>query len=49
MGRYCSPSSYGPFVISALRNELASFYPYTQSGSLKAIGYLMAGTIEIIP
>lgn len=49
LGRYCSPNSYGSLVISAIRNELASFYPHTQAGSLKAFGYILKGTIELLP
>jgi hypothetical protein len=49
LGRYCSPKSYGQLVISAIRNELASFYPHTQNGALKAFGHLVAGTLETLP
>ena len=35
-------------MISAIRSELASYYPHTQSGSIKAFGPLVAGTIETI-
>jgi len=49
IGRYCSPKSYSSLVISAIRNELASFYPHTQLGSLKSFGYLLAGSMEILP
>jgi hypothetical protein len=40
LGRYCLPKHYSTLVVSALKNELASFYSYTQAGSIKAIGYL---------
>ena len=34
LGRYVKASQYSPFIIRAIRNELASFYSYTASGSL---------------
>lgn len=49
LGRYCPPNTYGSFLLSALKNELASYYPHTQTGALKAFGYLLKGTIEILP
>lgn len=49
IGRYCQPKSYCQFIFPAIKNELASFYPFTQVGSLKAIGYLLMGTIEAFP
>jgi hypothetical protein len=48
LGRYVKPISYSPLVIKAIRNELASFYSYTSSGSLMTYGYLVAGSIEIL-
>ena len=48
LGRYTQPRSYGPLVISAIRNELASFYTYTSPGSLRAFGYLFGGSIEML-
>jgi len=32
--------------MSAIKNELASFYTYTQAGAIKAFGYLFAGSAE---
>jgi len=49
IGRFSNPNSYGPLVISALRNELASYIQHTQNGAIKAIGYMLAGTIEALP
>ena len=49
LGRYCPPAGYGPLVLQAIRNELASFYPHTQQGAVHSFGYLVAGTIEIFP
>lgn len=40
LGRYCMPAAYRSLVMSAIRNELASFYTYTQAGSIRALGYL---------
>lgn len=48
LGRYVNPKSYGPLVIQAIRNELASFYSYTSSGSLKSFGYIFSGSIELL-
>lgn len=46
LGRYCYPNSYTTLVMSAIKNELASFYTYTQAGSIKAFGYLFTGSAE---
>jgi hypothetical protein len=35
--------------MQALRNQLTSFYPHTQGGSMHVFGYLVAGTLEIFP
>lgn len=48
LGRYVTPKSYGPLLIQAIRNELASFYQYTASGSLKAFGHIVSGSIEFL-
>jgi len=48
LGRYVAPNSYGPLVIQAIKNELASFYSYTAPGSLKAFGYMFAGSLELL-
>lgn len=48
LGRYVNPKSYGPLIISAIKNELASYYATTGNGSLKAFGYMFAGTIELM-
>ena len=48
LGRYVQPKSYGPLLVSAIRNELASFYSYTAPGSLKCSGYMFAGSIELL-
>lgn len=48
LGRYCSAKSYGPLIISAINGELASFYATTGLGSLKAFGYMFAGSIELL-
>lgn len=49
LGRFVKPQSYGPFIFQAIRNEIASVYSFTQLGALKAVGYLLAGTIEAFP
>ena len=48
LGRYVKASQYSPFIIRAIRNELASFYSYTASGSLLTYGYMIAGSIELL-
>ena len=48
LGRYCLPSTYHTLVISAINNELASCYSYTQAGAIKAFGYLFEGSVELI-
>ena len=48
LGRYVNPNSYGPLIIQAVRNELASFYQYTAPGSLKSFGYIFSGSIELL-
>jgi len=48
LGRYVIPKSYEKLVIQAIRNELASYYAYTSIGSLKAFGYMFAGSIELL-
>lgn len=48
IGRYCVPDSFRELIISAIKNELASFYPYTQSGAIKSFGYLFTGTVELL-
>mmetsp|Transcript_33001 Transcript_33001/g.50530 ORF Transcript_33001/g.50530 Transcript_33001/m.50530 type:complete len:384 (+) Transcript_33001:1458-2609(+) len=48
LGRYTSPKSYGPLVVQAIRNELASFYQHTAPGSLRSFGYIFAGSIELL-
>lgn len=48
LGRYCLPSQYRSLVMDAIRNELASFYSYTQAGSLRSLGYLFEGSCELI-
>ena len=42
------PYSYEKLVLTAIKNELASQYPYTQAGSLRAFGYLFRGSIELL-
>lgn len=49
LGRYCKPEAYSTYLVSAISNELASFYPHTQLGALKAFGYVLSGTIEVLP
>ena len=49
IGRYCPTYAYEDLLVSAIKNELASYYPFTQAGSLKAFGYLFSGAIELIP
>lgn len=29
LGRYCPPKAYSPLIFSAIKNELASYYPHT--------------------
>ena len=48
VGRYVSPKSYGPLVIDAIENKIASFYAYTAPGSLRAFGHLFSGSIELL-
>lgn len=48
LGRYCMPKHYRSLVIDAIKNELASFYSYTQAGSIRALGYLFEGSCELI-
>lgn len=48
LGRYVAPKSYSTLIIQAIKNELASFYTYTATGSLKAFGYMFAGSIELM-
>ena len=49
LGRYCPPETYESLLMLAIKNELASFYPYTQAGSIMAFGYLFSGAIELLP
>ena len=49
IGRYCMPYSYEELVLTAVKNELAAHYPYTQAGSLRAFGFLFRGSIDILP
>ena len=46
LGRYCNPNTYCNLIMSAIKNELASFYTYTQAGALKSFGYLFTGSCE---
>jgi hypothetical protein len=48
LGRYCMPTHYQTLIMSALKNELASFYSYTQSGATRAFGHIFEGAIELI-
>jgi hypothetical protein len=48
LGRYVNPVSYGPLIISAIKHDIASFYQTTGLGSLKAFGYMFAGSIELM-
>ena len=34
--------------MSAIKNELASFYSYTQAGAVKSFGYLFEGSCELL-
>jgi len=34
--------------MSAIKNELASFYSYTQAGAVKSYGYLFEGSCELL-
>jgi len=49
IGRYCAPRSFGALVLQAVRNELASYYPHTQPGALRAFGHLFFGCVEVFP
>ena len=49
LGRYCPTESYMSLVMSAIKNDLASYYPFTQAGSIKAFGYLFSGAVELLP
>ncbi len=42
------PSTYRALVMSAIKNELASFYSYTQAGAIRTFGYLFEGSTELI-
>lgn len=42
------PTAYQTLIMSAIKNELASFYSYTQSGAVKAYGYLFEGSCELL-
>ena len=35
-------------IIRAIRNELASFYSHTATGSILTYGYMIAGSIELL-
>lgn len=48
LGRYVSPKSYGPLIIDAIENKIASFYAYTAPGSLRAFGFMFSGSIELL-
>lgn len=48
IGRYCVPLHYRTLIMSAIKNELASFYSYTQPGAIRAFGYLFEGSTEFI-
>lgn len=48
IGRYCVPMHYRTLIMSAIKNELASFYSYTQPGAIRALGYLFEGSCEFI-
>jgi hypothetical protein len=48
LGRYCMPNTYRALVMSAIKNELASFYSYTQAGAIRTFGYLFEGSTELI-
>lgn len=48
LGRYIMPVHYRTLIMSAIKNELASFYSYTQSGAIRAFGYLFEGSTELL-
>ena len=48
IGRYCSPKSYQTLIMSAIKNELASFYSYRQAGAVRTFGILFEGATELI-
>ena len=48
LGRYVMPQHYQTLIISAIKNELASFYSYTQAGAIRSFGYLFEGSVELI-
>ena len=48
LGRYVTPKAYMPFLVKAMSNQLASYYGYTASGSLRASGYILAGSMELL-
>lgn len=48
LGRYVVPKTYMPFLSKAMSNSLASFYAYVAPGSLRASGFLMSGSIELL-
>ena len=49
LGRYCMPYAYEFQVLTTIKNELHSHYPFAQAGSLKAFGFLFRGAIELLP
>jgi hypothetical protein len=49
LGRYCKPLGYQELLISAIRNEVAAFYSFTQNGATKTFGLLFYGAIELMP
>jgi len=48
LGRYCTPQSYRTLIMSAIKNELASFYSYTQAGAVRCFGLLFEGSTELV-
>jgi hypothetical protein len=48
IGRYTVAKSYDEIISKAMRNEMASYYTFTQIGSLRCFGYLFAGSIELL-
>lgn len=48
LGLYCTPKHYQKLLISAIKNEIAACYSWTQSGATRAFGYLFTGSMTLM-
>lgn len=48
LGCYCTPKHYQPLLMSAIKNELASCYSWTQSGAIRSFGHLFTGSLTLV-